>query len=98
MHGYVTQRFIKTSLSKPLDPQTNKQIDLVVIKMYTVDSNIYHIRSFTESHSHPSFSCALHIDIQESIISSVGVYTNEHVAVSTRAALRVGADKSVLVR
>ncbi len=29
----------------------------------------YHTMSFTESHSHPSFSCTLHIDIQESIIS-----------------------------
>ena len=45
----------------------------------------HHVSRVTESHSHPSCSCALHIDIQESIISSVGVYTNEQITTSTRA-------------
>ncbi len=58
----------------------------------------HHTRSFTESHSHPSCSCTLHIDIQEPIISSVGVYTNEQITTSTRASVWIEYPQAVIFR
>ncbi len=58
----------------------------------------HHVSSLTESHSHPSCSCALHIDIQESIISSVDGNPNKQITIDTSTTTRAHHLKAIGIR